>query len=154
DDLNRVADCIANLAERFQRAVHVGCSDVMTAERADIGVEHAAKRPPRLPPAAWKVRDVIERPQLHPGKSFGKKLMRQLTWAFHERDQVFVLAVRIDGAVADSAFRRTTVVWPTAGVVSADAVACRAAEDLPYGHSGRLTENVPQTHVDGRKRAK
>src|SRR6185437_4375696 len=146
-DLHAIADGIANLAERFEPAAQVFGSNFVAAERTDVRVEHAAEAAPVVH-AAGIVSDEIEGPQLHAADSFFEQFAGEVAGAFHEAGEVLKRAVGVLRAVAGSSIGGAAVAGAAAGVVGADAVASRSAEQLPDRQARRLSEDVPQANVD------
>src|SRR5215207_4525551 len=98
----------------------------------------------------------VERPDLHRRDAHLQQFRRELVRPGHESLQVLVTA-----AVDRRASRQAKILWPDvrrlrdvvrprAGIVDADIVPSRAAEQRVEWLAGRLPDNVPERHVDRR----
>ena len=96
----------------------------------------------------------IERPDLHRAEALGQQALGQLVGALGEGDLVIIgtlrAVVRADLPARD---RAGVVVVARAGVVGADAIAARPAQQLMDRLLHRLAEDVPQGEIDHRRRA-
>ncbi|MNV52401.1 hypothetical protein D3C71_1444900 [compost metagenome] len=128
-DIDFVANGLADLLEGFERRLQIGRRDILT-----LGL----------------FRRLVEWPDLHRRDAFGKQRFRQFVGAVQEAVQVIIVLAGRKPVIGRRLPRRLLDIFGArAGIVGADFLARKTAEQLRDRLASHFAENVPERDVEG-----